>query len=308
MLFKRFFRAHGFRPTREADQKKTNLSLADRPLLSRNRDEAAIPGKEATKGGPEQEEAANDHGEEQEEAQDEGTSSNNITRQESESVITVEHGNDKEQAGALNDDKGDDHASARHEAAIEVISEKTERKESGYVKNNDENSCGEVNGQTVENVDDSKSTAEGNNEETDNSDVNDKEGNEQVEDNKEASEESSGEESKDKESVKEESSGDHGSEDRIPDRDTSGVYEKTESVSEGTATTQESMTVLGLCPPDTKEGDFICILLGCSVPGVLRETPDKRHMILIGEAYVHGKMDGEAMEDTHRALETFSIK
>ncbi|KAL7768395.1 hypothetical protein ACKLNR_002696 [Fusarium oxysporum f. sp. zingiberi] len=284
------------------------IPSSDRPLLSRDRDEAAIPGKEATKGGPEQEEAANDHGEEQEEAQDEGTSSNNITRQESESIITVEHGNDKEQAGALNDDKGDDHASARHEAAIEVISEKSERKESGYVKNNDENSCGEVNGQTVENVDDSKSTAEGNNEETDNSDVNDKEGNEQVEDNKEASEESSGEESKDKESVKEESSDDHGSEDRIPDRDTSGMYEKTESVSEGTSTTQESMTVLGLCPPDTKEGDFICILLGCSVPGVLRETTDKRHMILIGEAYVHGKMDGEAMEDTHRALETFSIK
>lgn len=95
------------------------MSLADRPLLSRDRDEAAIPGKEATKGGPEQEEAANDHGEEQEEARDEGTSSNNITRQESGSVITVEHGNNKEQAGALNDDKGDDHASSRHEAAIE---------------------------------------------------------------------------------------------------------------------------------------------------------------------------------------------
>ncbi|TVY66809.1 hypothetical protein Focb16_v011133 [Fusarium oxysporum f. sp. cubense] len=203
------------------NQKKTNLSLADRPLLSRDRDETAIPGKEATKGGPEQEEAANDHGEEQEEVQDEGTSSNNLTRRESESVITVEHRNDKEQAGALNDDKGDDHANARHEAAIEVISEKSERKESGYVKNNDENSGGEVNGQTVENVDDGKSTAEGNNEETDNSDVNDKEGNDQIEDNKEASEES-----KDKESVKEESSDDHGNEDRIPDRDTSGVYRR----------------------------------------------------------------------------------
>lgn len=55
-------------------------------------------------------------------------------------------------------------------------------------------------------------------------------------------------------------------------------------------------TSFGLCPPKTKVGDFICILYGCTVPVVLREGRDG-HMQLVGEAYVHGKMDGEAMEE-----------
>lgn len=53
-------------------------------------------------------------------------------------------------------------------------------------------------------------------------------------------------------------------------------------------------TSFGLCPPRTKEGDIICILHGCSVPVVLRPTADG--MELVGEAYVHGIMDGEALE------------
>ena len=50
----------------------------------------------------------------------------------------------------------------------------------------------------------------------------------------------------------------------------------------------------GLCPPETKAGDFICILYGCSVPVVVREEKDG-HVRLIGESYVHGMMDGEAV-------------
>ncbi|KAN0090561.1 HET domain containing protein [Hyaloscypha variabilis] len=45
-----------------------------------------------------------------------------------------------------------------------------------------------------------------------------------------------------------------------------------------------------LCRP----GDLICILLGCSTPIVLR--PKQLAFQLIGEAYVHGSMDGEAMK------------
>jgi hypothetical protein len=65
-----------------------------------------------------------------------------------------------------------------------------------------------------------------------------------------------------------------------------------------TATVQETeWPLFGLCPPKSREGDFICILYGCSVPVVMRESGSGPYMTLIGEAYVHGKMDGEALED-----------
>lgn len=49
----------------------------------------------------------------------------------------------------------------------------------------------------------------------------------------------------------------------------------------------------GLVPEHAKEGDLICFLYGCDVPLVLREGD---HFILIGESYVEGIMDGEAMD------------
>jgi hypothetical protein len=58
---------------------------------------------------------------------------------------------------------------------------------------------------------------------------------------------------------------------------------------------------IGLAPTDARVGDLICILYGCSVPVILRpQTVDGRDVwILIGECYVHGLMDGEAMERTN---------
>jgi hypothetical protein len=44
---------------------------------------------------------------------------------------------------------------------------------------------------------------------------------------------------------------------------------------------------------------MICIIFGCSVPVVLRKvSADGRnsHFEFIGECYVHGMMDGEALE------------
>lgn len=55
----------------------------------------------------------------------------------------------------------------------------------------------------------------------------------------------------------------------------------------------------GLAPMGTEEGDIICILFGCSVPVILREhrslAGEFEYYELIGEAYVYGLMDGEAL-------------
>jgi hypothetical protein len=57
----------------------------------------------------------------------------------------------------------------------------------------------------------------------------------------------------------------------------------------------ETETV-GFGPRTTMEGDFVCILFGCSVPVILRVVREGAHEIhqLIGECYVHGYMEGEA--------------
>jgi hypothetical protein len=51
---------------------------------------------------------------------------------------------------------------------------------------------------------------------------------------------------------------------------------------------------IGLAPSTALKGDLVCVLLGCSVPVVLREEGD--HYIFIGECYTHGIMDGEAID------------
>lgn len=56
--------------------------------------------------------------------------------------------------------------------------------------------------------------------------------------------------------------------------------------------------LFGVGPPDTELNDVICILFGCSVPCILREHPHVEggtYFQLIGEAYIYGKMDGEAV-------------
>ncbi|KAK6331355.1 hypothetical protein TWF730_004436 [Orbilia blumenaviensis] len=80
--------------------------------------------------------------------------------------------------------------------------------------------------------------------------------------------------------------------------------------------------LFGLCPGSTKAGDFLCIIYGCSVPVILRPIDDfsnkgprrlykgkdigcsqSSRYSVVGEAYVHGKMDGEAI-DTYLAAES----
>jgi hypothetical protein len=57
---------------------------------------------------------------------------------------------------------------------------------------------------------------------------------------------------------------------------------------------------MGLVNPRAQPNDVICILLGCSVPIVLRQ--EGTGFILIGESYVNGLMNGETM----RSVETGS--
>lgn len=57
-------------------------------------------------------------------------------------------------------------------------------------------------------------------------------------------------------------------------------------------------SIAGLVPQRARIGDELCILYGCSVPVVLRKVSKKDegvHWRLIGEAYVHNVMDGEAL-------------
>ena len=63
------------------------------------------------------------------------------------------------------------------------------------------------------------------------------------------------------------------------------------------------MPVTGLGPSDASPGDLACILLGCSVPVILREVSMFGSSVayeLVGETYMHGFMDGEAIIDAER--------
>jgi hypothetical protein len=60
---------------------------------------------------------------------------------------------------------------------------------------------------------------------------------------------------------------------------------------------------IGLIPQNARVGDQICILYGCSVPVVLRQVtaPDKSYYWkLVGDAYVHGIMNGEAIQQSSK--------
>ncbi|TKA64802.1 hypothetical protein B0A55_10109 [Friedmanniomyces simplex] len=54
---------------------------------------------------------------------------------------------------------------------------------------------------------------------------------------------------------------------------------------------------IGLAPPSSKDGDQVWFVSGAKVPFILRPVEDGRHYRLIGEAYVHGYMHGEVLEE-----------
>lgn len=52
---------------------------------------------------------------------------------------------------------------------------------------------------------------------------------------------------------------------------------------------------IGAAPEETQKGDVVCVLMGCSVPVILRQTADPDEYEFVGECYFHGFMDGEAL-------------
>ena len=67
-----------------------------------------------------------------------------------------------------------------------------------------------------------------------------------------------------------------------------------------------SIGYLGLVPHGTKEGDIVFVVMGADVPYVLRPYDDGYE--LIGEAYVQGVMDGEAIRMDHIPVEDVMIR
>ena len=66
---------------------------------------------------------------------------------------------------------------------------------------------------------------------------------------------------------------------------------------------------IGLVPIDCRSGDRICVLSGCSIPVILRQKGD--YHILIGECYVHGIMDGQAIQQLREGkyiVENFKLE
>lgn len=66
----------------------------------------------------------------------------------------------------------------------------------------------------------------------------------------------------------------------------------------GSAQTGRRFTItrekrMGLCQKDARKGDVVAVLTGGSVPFILR--PNGGHYTLVGDAYIQGFMDGEAM-------------
>jgi hypothetical protein len=55
-----------------------------------------------------------------------------------------------------------------------------------------------------------------------------------------------------------------------------------------------SFGTLGLVSWATDHGDLVCILHGCSVPVILR--PKEEYFELVGECFIYGMMDGEALK------------
>jgi hypothetical protein len=52
---------------------------------------------------------------------------------------------------------------------------------------------------------------------------------------------------------------------------------------------------IGSAPQIAEEGDILCVLFGCSVPVILRKLLDEKSYEFVGECYLHGFMDAEAI-------------
>jgi len=64
---------------------------------------------------------------------------------------------------------------------------------------------------------------------------------------------------------------------------------------------------LGLVPGDARVGDEVCIFHGGATPFILRKNESESAHVLVGEAYIHGIIHGEAMEYKHVTVKSFAV-
>jgi hypothetical protein len=63
---------------------------------------------------------------------------------------------------------------------------------------------------------------------------------------------------------------------------------------------------MGIVPNGSKAGDIVCVLFGTKVPFILRActAPGQQYKYqLVGEAYIHGMMDGQALDLIYSAVD-----
>jgi hypothetical protein len=54
---------------------------------------------------------------------------------------------------------------------------------------------------------------------------------------------------------------------------------------------------IGAATQEAQKGDEVCVLMGCSVPVILRKLRDCAEWMFVGECYLHGYTDEEAIKD-----------
>jgi len=89
---------------------------------------------------------------------------------------------------------------------------------------------------------------------------------------------------------------------RHRERDFAEVYQSLGKITVGRTLAETNTSEFCLVPFWAKEGDFICQLIGCSVPVALRRRDDGRYTY-VGDCYVYGKMRGEMIELLEHELE-----
>lgn len=65
---------------------------------------------------------------------------------------------------------------------------------------------------------------------------------------------------------------------------------------------------IGMVAEKAIKGDLVCVLVGCSVPVLLRESEHGDSVTLIGECFLDGCMDGSGLEGRGLLERTFHIR
>ena len=53
---------------------------------------------------------------------------------------------------------------------------------------------------------------------------------------------------------------------------------------------------LGLTPQDSEVGELVVLIRGCATPFILRRSGEGDDYLLVGECYIHGLMDNNAID------------